>query len=60
MCIKNTIKLKINENLEQMFKWAGEIQKAQNIQHSSFKDIKLRAVVNRPTEQFLFLKCITT
>lgn len=54
--IKNTMILKINENLEQTFKSAGEMQKAQNVQHYSFKDITLRA---RPLadkrREFLFL-----
>lgn len=35
--------MKINENLKQMFKWVGEMQKAQREQHSSFKDTTLRA-----------------
>lgn len=55
-CIKkkyNDIENKVN--LEQMFKSAGEMQKAQNVQHSSFKDITLRASIDKRKREFLFL-----
>lgn len=58
---KNTTILKINENLEQTFKSAGEMQKAQNVQHSSFKDITLRArSLADKRREFLFLEYFTT
>lgn len=49
----NDIENKVN--LEQTFKSAGEMQKAQNVQHSSFKDITLRASIDKRKREFLFL-----